>query len=70
MQSETAGRFFHVWTDFVGSEFGSTNLVLWGVIAGPDQQGNQLNVYIDTGNVGLAQLFNPTTPLSGTMTLQ
>jgi len=70
MQSETAGRFLHVWTDYVGSEGGSTNLVVWGVVAGPDQQGNKLNIYIDTGNIGLAQLFNPATPLSGTMTLQ
>lgn len=70
MLTETAGRFFHAYTSYVGAEQGSTTLVVWGVVAGPDQQGNQLNGYVGTGSVGMTQLFAPSTPLSGTLTKQ
>jgi hypothetical protein len=71
MQNETAGRFFHVWTNFAGSEVGSTNMVAWGLVAGPDQQGNQLNVFLATGGVGLPNVcFSIPSPLSGTLNKQ
>lgn len=68
MFSETAGRFFHGWDPDGGQN--SSNLIFWGLVAGPDNQGNQINTYIGTGFYGTPQLFDPMTPISGTLTRQ
>ena len=49
-RTETTGRSTHNWTDFAGSEFGITNLTLWGLV---DQQ-HQLHAYIGVGPFGLS----------------
>lgn len=53
MSSEHAGRFFRIYTDYAGSEAGSVSLTVYGVVGGPDQQGNQLNAYVTNGSIGL-----------------